>query len=129
MKIKRFKKLCKCIYINVFSHYGSIDRWAFNISVTEFAFWNIQDYCCNFKQGSPKDSYIPHRYSFRTFCFSLNLTGTLNLSKLYTTTGQEWENRKYKLFDQLPKYSWMYEHRPNEDNICTKLDGNPSLHK
>ena len=33
----------------------------------------------------------------------------LNLTKLYTTTGQEWENKKYKLFDRLPKYSWIYE--------------------
>ena len=40
--------------------------------------------------------------------------------KIGNTTGQEWENRKYKLFDQKPKYSWKYAHCLNEDNICTK---------
>jgi len=34
------------------------------------------------KQGSLKDGYIPRRCFFRTFCFSLNLTGTLNLTKI-----------------------------------------------
>jgi len=29
-----------------------------------------------------KDGYIPHLYCFRTFDFSLNLTGTLNLTKI-----------------------------------------------
>jgi len=42
-------------------------------------------YFCYFKQGSPKDGYIPRRCFLRT--------------KLYTTTGQDWQNRKYKLFD------------------------------
>ena len=46
---------------------------------------------------------------FRTFCVSLNLTVNWTWPKLYTTTGQEWENKKYKLFDRLPKYSWIYE--------------------
>ena len=37
---------------------------------------------CGNEQGSPKDGYIHHRCFFRTFCFSLNLTGTLNLTKI-----------------------------------------------
>jgi len=35
-----------------------------------------------FAQGSPKDGYIPPLFCFLTFCLSLNLTGTLNLSKI-----------------------------------------------
>jgi len=34
---------------------------------------------------------------------------------------------KYNI--NIPKYSWIYAHRLNEDNICTKLDGiNPLPH-
>ena len=54
------------------------------------------------KTRQSKGRLYPRRCYFRTFCFSLNLTGTLNLTKsvhLYTT-GQEWERRKYKLCDR-----------------------------
>ena len=43
--------------------------------------YSVKQILPQYKQGSPKDSYIP-AVVFRTFCFSLNLTGTLNLTKI-----------------------------------------------
>jgi len=52
------------------------------------------------KQGSPKDSYTHAIVGLELFVFLSTWLVRWTWPKLYTSTGQEWENRKYKLFDR-----------------------------
>jgi len=54
--------------------------------------------CLKLKKLS-EQGYIPRRCFFRTFVFLSTWLVCWTWPKLYTTTSQEWENRKYKLFD------------------------------
>ena len=60
---------------------------------------NLETETIELIQGSSKDGYMPRRCFLEHLCFSTWLVHW-TWPKLYTTTGQEWENRKYKLFDR-----------------------------
>ena len=51
-------------------------------------------------QGSPKDGYITAIVFLEDLVFLSTWLLRWTWPKLYTTTGREWENRKYKLFDR-----------------------------
>ena len=81
-----------------------------------------------------KGQLYPHRCFFcKHFVFLSTWLLRWTWPKLYTTTGQEWENRKNKSSRVTLTFEvWIRvkvtAHRLNEENICTKLDGNPSMH-
>ena len=65
-------------------------------NVTIILIWEVI-----YEQGSPKDGYITRRGVFlEHFVFLSTWLVRWIRPKLYTTTGQEWENREYKLFDR-----------------------------
>ena len=60
------------------------------------------------QQGKPNETrqskqqlIIPWPLLIRAFCFSLSLTGPLNLTKMYTTTGQKRDTPQAGLLNVL----------------------------
>ena len=100
-----------CFSCKIYKYLSTYRKVATNKPLSKF-YVHIVSY--QIKQGSPKDGYYPAIVFFKNILFFSQPDQNCTLPLV----------RAFEVWIRVK----VTAHRLNEDNICTKLDDNPSMH-